>query len=163
MREGEKRDARFADAEASGCGVQGGEVLLWTFAQNKILYSRDWLAWPGNGATTNFDTSFSLSAAQGGAPRFSEFVGEVYDRGGDRLPPGTRVQAFVGEVLCGVASVRRTGNFSGYILDVVGPDSMAGCDDSATLTFSIDGQPAIETGVNNPGHSGGPPSDLTVQ
>jgi pimeloyl-ACP methyl ester carboxylesterase len=139
----------LADAEASGCGAPGAEVFLWTFAQNQILYSRESVPWPVNGSTTNFDAGFSASAPDGGAPPRAEFFGEVFNRDGERLPPGTRVEAYVGDVLCGVASTRRTGSYSGYILAVVGPDSVAGCDRGAALTFRIDGQPAAETAVND--------------
>ena len=48
-----------------------------------------------------------------------------------------------------VASTRCTGNFAGYILDVVGPDSIAGCTRGATVTFRVDGVPVAETAVND--------------
>jgi pimeloyl-ACP methyl ester carboxylesterase len=145
----------LADEESSGCGAPGAQIFLWTFARNQKLYSRESVAWPGNGGTTNFDASFSASAPVGGAPPTSEFAGEVYNRDGERLPPGTRVEAYVDDVRCGVASVRRTGSFSGYILAVVGPDSVTGCDRGAALTFRIDGQPAAETAVNDLRRGGG--------
>src|SRR6266545_588159 len=55
--------------------------------------------------------------------------------------------------LCGVASVRGTGSFDGYILSVVGPDSVPGCRAGATLTFRVDGALATETSINSPEHS----------
>ena len=75
---------------------------------------------------------------------------------------GTRGKSSVtrliaGDVRCGVASTRRTGNYSGYILSVVGPDSVAGCDRDGTPTFRIDGQPA----TNAPG--GGHTLDLILR
>ena len=77
------------------------------------------------------------------------------------MPPGTRVEAYVGDTRCGVASTRRSGNFTGYILDVVGPEAIAGCTRGATLTFRIDGVPASETALNKPpGQSAA--LDLTV-
>jgi pimeloyl-ACP methyl ester carboxylesterase len=139
----------YAEAEVSGCGVPGAEVLLWTFAANQTLYSGDWLPWPGNGGTASVDTGFSTAAPEGARPPVSQFLGEVYSREGDHLPPGTRIEAYVGEVRCGVASTRRTGNYSGYILAVVGPDSVAGCDRGAVLTFRVDGQRAAETAIND--------------
>ncbi len=151
----------YAEAEVSGCGGPGAEVLLWTFAANQTLYSSDWVPWPGNGGTASFDTDFSTAAPEGARPPVSQFLGEVYSREGDHLPPGTRIEAYVGEVRCGVASTRRTGSFSGDILAVVGPGSVAGCERDAVLTFRIDGQPAAETAVNDPGGGGGT-LDLTV-
>ncbi|MBA2327144.1 MAG: hypothetical protein H0V95_10945 [Actinobacteria bacterium] len=143
--------AVMADAESSGCGAKGAQIILWTFVEGEELYVTDALRWPGNGETTTFDASFSTAAPDGAASPTVGFVGEVYDRRGRHLPPGTRVEAFVGDTRCGVASVRRTGSFSGFSLGVVGPGSVAGCEAGATLTFRIDGKPAAETAVNEPG------------
>lgn len=143
-----------ADTEQSGCGAPGAEIVLWTFAQDQRLYSRESIAWPGNRGTTNFDASFSTSAPRGAAPLMSQFFGDLLNRDGERLPPGTRVEAYVGDVRCGVASTHYTGSFTGYILAVVGPDSVAGCERGAVLTFRIDGQPALETSVNDPDREG---------
>jgi len=139
----------LADAEASGCGAPGAEVLLWTFAQDQILFSLEPVAWPGDGGPATFNATFSALTPDGARLPVAEFFGDVSNRDGERLPPGTRVEAYVGDVLCGVASTRYTGSFSGYILDVVGPDSVAGCDRGATVTFRINGQPAAETVVND--------------
>jgi hypothetical protein len=150
-----------ADAESSGCGAPGARIVLWTFVQDQILYSRETVPWPGNGRTTTFDASFSTSAPNGAAPPTSSFVGEVFYRDGRHLLPGTLVEAFVDGTRCGIASVRRTGNFSGYTMAVVGPDSVAGCLRDATLTFRLDGRRAIGTAVNEPG--GGTDLDLTLR
>jgi hypothetical protein len=60
--------------------------------------------------------------------------------------------------------LRRTGSFSGYILGVVGSDSVPGCDKDATLTFRVDGKPAgpdaIHTLGEGRGGSGGGSLDL---
>jgi pimeloyl-ACP methyl ester carboxylesterase len=137
----------LGDAEASGCGASGADILLWTF-KDKQLYSHEAVPWPGTGRTTNVDVTFSTSAPRGAAPPTSDFSGEAVRRDGSQLPGGTRIEAYVGNTVCGVASTRRTGNFNGYILDVVGPDSVAGCDRGATLTFRINGRPALDTTVN---------------
>ncbi len=151
-----------AGAEASGCGAPGAEVFLWTYTDQQI-YSVESLPWPGDAKAAAFNASFLTAQASGAVPPVTQFSGEVYTRAGDRLPPGTRVEAFVGGVRCGVASTRRTGNFSGYILAVVGSDSVAGCDRGATLTFSIDGSRAVETAVNDPERGGnGGAFDLTL-
>ena len=80
------------------------------------------------------------------------FAGEVFDQRGRRQPPGTRVEAYIGTIRCAVASIRRTGNFTGFSIDVVGPDSVRGCTLGATITFRVNGQRAVETAVNEPGH-----------
>ena len=138
-----------ADSEASGCGTRGADLVLWTFVGGERLYSREKARWPGDGKATTFDATFSTSEPDGvGAPA-AGFAGEVYRRDGTQLGPGTRVEAYVGETRCGVASVRRTGNFSGFSLNIAGPDAVSGCVSGATLTFRIDGRPAIDTKVNN--------------
>jgi hypothetical protein len=45
--------------------------------------------------------------------------------------------------------VRQAGEaFTGYILSIVGPDSISGCTQGAQITFRINGIPAVETSVN---------------
>lgn len=150
----------LAAAEAHGCGGPGAEILLWTYANGKKMYSADTLAWPRNDRAARFEASFSSSAPGGAATPTMEFSGEVSRRDGHNYPPGTRVEAYVGRTRCGVASVRRTGNYAGYILSTVGSDSIPGCEGGATLTFRIDGRRAPDTAVNELG--GGRSLDLTV-
>ena len=134
--------------------------MLWTFAGNQMLYAASVAAWPGNGRTTTVDRSFSTSAPQGAAPLTAEFAGEVYRRDGRTLRAGHAGRGLRGrQARCGVASVRRTGSFSGFILDVVGPDAIAGCTRGATITFRVDGRRAVDTAVNEPGR--GMSLDLT--
>ena len=140
----------LGDAEGSGCGVPGAQVLLWTFANETKLYSTSAATWPEQGNTASFDVQFATATPNGDAPAVSELSGEVFDRDGHQLPPGTLVEAYVGTTRCGVASVRRAGeDFTGYVLAVVGPDSIEGCTRDAPITFLIDGQPANETSVNH--------------
>jgi pimeloyl-ACP methyl ester carboxylesterase len=150
VRNGRYEITVLADAEASGCGAEDAEVILWTFVEDEQFHSTEAVRWPGDGRTTSFNASFSTATPDGSAhPRSTAaFVGEAYDRRGRHMPPGTRVEAYVGDTRCGVASVRRTGSFSGYTLTVVGPDSVAGCEPGATLTFRLDGRPAANTAVN---------------
>ena len=148
----------LADAEGAGCGAPGAEVFLWSQVQNQRMFTRDSLPWPAHKGTAHFDASFSAPTPAGGVPALAEFFGEVYGKGAERTPPGTRVEAYVGNLRCGVASTWRTGSFSGYILSTVGPDSAAGCGRGATLTFRIDGKPATQTAVNDPNRAGPPAS-----
>jgi pimeloyl-ACP methyl ester carboxylesterase len=138
----------LADSEASGCGAGGTEVLFWTFVNGVRLWSVEPLPWPGPGAAT-YDGAFTFLKREGAALPVTEFSGEVYDANGDRRPPGTLIEAYVGDVRCGVASVRRTGSFSGYILAVAGPASVQGCAEGGTIRFQIDGEPAAETATND--------------
>jgi hypothetical protein len=149
----------LAAAEADGCGRPGAEIVLWAFANDKQVWSERAVGWPTSGHVVSFAATFS-SATPRGTQRFTtEFSGELSRPDGHQLPPGTRIEAFVGHTRCGVASVQRTGNYAGFILSVVGPDSIAGCLRGATITFRVDDRPAAETRVNN-GEGGS--LDLTV-
>jgi pimeloyl-ACP methyl ester carboxylesterase len=141
----------FADAEVRGCGANDAQVVLWTFAGDEKLYSSDALPWPGDGRKVRFDTTFSTSAPDGAAQPGVELAGEVYDRSGNHLRAGTRVEAYIGETRCGVGTVRRTGSFAGYLLMVARPESIPGCERGAGVTFRIDGRPAAETVANERG------------
>ena len=149
----------MADAEASGCGVRGAEIALWTFAGGRILFSRDAWRWPQDG-DLRVDASFASATPNGAVAPRTQFAGEVFTPDGHELPGGTRIDAYVGTTRCGVTSVRRTGSFSGFSLDVVGPDSVPGCARGSTITFRVDGRSALGTAVNEPGRSGS--LDLTV-
>ncbi len=150
----------LADAESTGCGKRGASVVLWTFADDTIVYNNEAVAWPERGHAVRFDGTFTTAAARGAAPSTAEFTGLVVHPDGREYPAGTRVEAYVGSTRCGVASTRRTGNYSGYILAVVGPDSIPGCTRGAPLTFRVDGRP-VHDGTRNEPHRGDS-FDLTV-
>jgi hypothetical protein len=139
----------LAETESSGCGEPGARIVLWTSARDKILFSTDAIAWPGNGGATTFAARYSSAAPAGAAPTTAQFNGGVYGADDRPLPPGTRVEAYVGSTRCGVASVRSSVDFTGYVLSAVGPDSIAGCTRGATLAFRINGLPAVHTRVVN--------------
>ena len=91
----------------------------------------------------NIQHKLATAAPKGAAPLTTEFAGAVFDHDGRRLPDGTHVEAYVGTTRCGVASVRTQGDFTGFSLAVVGPESVAGCSNGATITFRVNGQQAI--------------------
>jgi alpha-beta hydrolase superfamily lysophospholipase len=138
----------LADAESRGCGSPGSEVLVWTFTQQQF-FSATALRWPAHRHASTFNTTFSTAKPAGASRPVTEFSGYAYNSLGEKVAPGTLVEAFVGTTRCGIASVRRTGNFSGYIMSVVGPDSIPGCVAGATITFRVGGEPASNTAVND--------------
>lgn len=155
-----------ADAEVRGCGAPGGELLLWVYTDDTFLYSQETLPWPGNGATATFDATFSSDAPAGASLPATEFKGHLFDRHGGRLPGGTVVEAFVGDVRCGVTSLRYGDVTEGYYtLIVAGPESVPGCTEGATLSFRLSGAPAVETAINDlaGGGENRPDLDLTLQ
>jgi hypothetical protein len=141
--------AVMGEAEASGCGVAGTEILLWTFLNEKQYFSTRSIPWPSDLGATTFDASFSTAAPNGAMRQRTEVAGEVFERDGRRLGPGTRVEAYIGNTICGVASVRTSGDFTGISLSIVGPDSIAECARGATVTFRVDGRKAVTTALNN--------------
>jgi hypothetical protein len=149
----------YGDNESAGCGRSGSEILLWTFAGDQIVFATTAIPWPGDG-TADVDVDFVTSVPRGTAREVTEFSGAVYRADGERVAPGARVEAYVGDTLCGVASSRDSGSFVGYILSVVGPDSVPGCHAGARVTFRVDGAPASETALNTPEES--TELDLTV-
>jgi hypothetical protein len=134
---------------SAGCGRPGDPVALWTFARGKKLYSTSTVPWPEQGNHATFDARFETAKPSGAVPRVTELSGTVTERNGRAAPIGTRVEAYVGDTRCAVASVRSFGdNSSGYVLSVVGPDSVAGCARDGRITFRIDGRPARQTYAN---------------
>ncbi len=148
-----------ADAESAGCGRPGAEIALWTFADGQILFSRGTHAWPRS-RRARFNAAFSSSRPDGTIGARAEFGGQVFRPNGRQLPGGTRIDAYVGSTRCGVASVRRTGSFTGFSLNVVGPDAIPGCTRGGTIAFRVNGRRALDTAINEPGTAN--PLDLTV-
>jgi len=154
-----------SDAEGRGCGAPGAEIMLWAFANDGFIFGSHTLPWPGNGATATWDTSFSSGAPEGAGTPVTEFKGHLLDREGSELPSGTVIEAFAGDTLCGVTSLRHGNDVERYYtLIVAGPESVAACEQGARLTFRLDGEPAAETAVNDLGSgSEGHELDLTLQ
>ena len=60
----------MAGAEASGCGVPGARIALWTFAGDRILYSRGTGRWPRSGvAASGYHLLEREAQRRRGAPR----------------------------------------------------------------------------------------------
>jgi len=154
----------YSDTESAGCGQTDAEVYLWTFTRDQYFYTSQPLPWSGNGVDARFDADFSTADPEGAVPEVTQFFGEAFEEDGTRLPAGSRVEAYIGEALCGVASLRGSGSFGGYVISVAGPDEVPGCDLGATITFNVDGRTARQTRVNGPnGEDRRAPTDLIVQ
>ena len=137
----------IADAEARACGAPGGQIVLWTNVGNGNIYSAETLPWPGGGQTT-FNASFSTSVPDGASVPATEFYGHVARADGTRLGPGTVVEAYVGDTLCGVGTVLDYSGDEAFVLSEAGPQ-VAGCAKDATITFRADGAQATETATND--------------
>ena len=159
VRRGRASITVVADAEGGGCGRPGARIALWTFAHDKIIFSRETWRWPRH-TRLRVEGSFATASPEASVPPRTEFGGSVFRRNGRQLPGGTRVDAYIGATRCGVSSVRRTGSFAGFSLSVVGPDSIPGCVRGGTITFRVNGRLALDTAVNEPGSAG--TLDLTI-
>ena len=72
----------------------------------------------------SFRPRFASATPEGRVGPIVGFAGEVFDRRGRRLPPGADVTAFIGSTRCAVATTRVIENFTGFSIDVVGPESI---------------------------------------
>ena len=143
----------MAAPEAAGCGRAGARVALWTVdEEGRIVFSRSTWHWPRDGRLS-VRGSFASDRPNGTVRTRADFYGSAYTARGDELPGGTLVEAFIGPTRCGVASLRRTGSFSGYSLSVVGPEAVAGCRRGGTIRFRVNGRRAPETALNDPGRA----------
>jgi hypothetical protein len=153
------------DAEVRGCGAPGAGVLLWVYVNDGYLFSEQTRPWQPGDETVEFDATFSSSEPLGASTPVTEMKGHLFDRDGSELPGGTVIEAFAGETLCGMTALRPGGVTEGlFTLIVAGPEAVPACAEGATLTFRLDGEPAIETTVNDLGAgSAGHELDLTLR
>jgi hypothetical protein len=140
--------AVLSDDEVPGCGADGASLLLWVYADGTV-FALETAEWPGDGAAVEFDAAFSSSDPDGASAPVTAVYALVTDADGASPPVGTRVEAFVGATRCGISSIRRYGDESGFLLFASGPDQIAGCTEGATLSFVIGGMRANETIVHN--------------
>jgi hypothetical protein len=139
-----------SDREVRGCGAPGAEVLLWTYVDDRYLFSTKTMPWPEAASSVRFDGQFSSTDPQGASQPVTEFKGRVHDASGNELPVGTVVEAYAGDTVCGVTSLRPLEQTEGYYtLIVAGPGAIPACAANAPLTFHLDGQPANETATND--------------
>ena len=93
--------------------------------------------------------AFSSTQPQGAAPAVTELDGHVLGPDGTSVRTG-RVEARIDGTVCGVASIRDSRDFVGYILSIVGPDAIPACRAGAPVSLTVDGVPARETAINSP-------------
>ncbi|MEX0786823.1 MAG: DUF6351 family protein [Dehalococcoidia bacterium] len=140
-------------AEVAGCGEPGAQFYLFAFYQGQFLSSQELATWPQAGRELAFDASFSTGDPDGVSLPITTFQGTVHDSSGDRLPPGTKIEAYVADELCGVGSVppvvMGAANPGSYFIAVSAPDELSNCPRDAEVRFVVDGETARETGIND--------------
>ena len=135
-------------AEAPGCGAEGADVLLWAYTDT-TLYAMATADWPGDGVRAAFDVEFASAKPEGASMPVTEAYGTVVDANGDTPPPGTPVEAFIGEAVCGVSEIRRYGDEDGFLIIISGVELIPACTEGAEVTFRVGGVTANETIVHN--------------
>jgi hypothetical protein len=137
----------ITENESRGCGAPGARVVLWAFVNDGFVFSETAAEWP-DGPDAMFDATFDSASPRGAAPPTTDFFGQARAVDGTAVPPGTPIEAYVGDVLCGTASTR-DGEFEGFVLLVAGPESVEGCARNADIRFLVGGTPAAETAPND--------------
>ena len=139
-----------SDAEVRGCGADGAQVMLWAYVGERFVFSQETAPWPGAGGSATFDATFSSADPLGAGAPVTGLKGLLYGANAVPLPGGTVVEAYIGDTLCGITSLRYADATEGYYtLIVAGPESIAACADGAAISFRLDGKPAAETAVND--------------
>lgn len=141
----------FLRRASAGCGGAGSEVLLWTFRDRQLFADR-WIPW--GRVAHPVRVRFTASAPTGAVPPRTEISGRAFGTDGRPVPIGTRITARVGTTTCGIASVRAGGGFRGYILNIVGPESISTCAAGAVITFLVGDARASQTAVNGQSRRG---------
>jgi hypothetical protein len=149
--DGQYAVAVASEREAHGCGKPGAELYidLYMPSRGRPYWSRTVVPWPAEG-----ELVFDAEVAESGAylPN-TMFRGSVIDASGQRLPPGTVIEAYIGDTLCGATSLPWTvmalGDPNTYYLPVVGPASVPGCHERGTITFRVNGEVVPQTGIND--------------
>lgn len=157
----------YGDDELAGCGAAGAELILWTYAGEQQIFSQETLAWPGSGRRAEFNATFSTQDPDGARGPATETRGRVAHADGTPARVGAIIEARIGDVLCGMTSVRDFSTpeeeYIGYGMAIVGSDAVPGCARGETITFTVDGERAGETIVHDLGQGEtGHEIDLTV-
>lgn len=143
------------DADARGCGAPGAELLLWVFADGRFLFATETARWPEEFAPMQFSADFSTVDPAGASMPVTEIKGRLYDAAGAQLPDGAVVEAYIGDTICGVTSLRDSAATEGYYtLIVAGPESVAACAEGAAIAFRVNDAPAGGSAVNDLGRGG---------
>jgi len=138
----------LAEEEVRGCGADGAELLVWTYVDETFVYSAEKLKWPGDGKSVTFDATFSTGSPEGATFPTTEVHGQL-TKNGAPLPGGTVIEAYAGDVRCGISSLRYSGDFEGYAVVVAGPASLPDCREGSVLSFRVDGEPVEGTVTHN--------------
>ncbi len=143
-----------SDTEVHGCGTPGAQIYVSAFdsESRERVFSQELASWP-DGTELTFDASFSSADPAGVSLPVTELTGTLLDDDEAPFRPGTAFEAYIGETLCGVASLPHIvmGNVDTetYRLRVAGPVAVPGCEAGAEITFLVNGNETRGTQVND--------------
>lgn len=150
---GRYSDTVASAGEVTGCGEPGAQLYVWAYYQGQVLSSQELGAWPEDGNALTFDASFSSEDPDGASLPVTMFEGAVRDADGRSLPPGTEIEAYLGDELCGATSVPHVvmgaAEPGSYFIAVSGPEELSNCTRDGDIRFLVDGETALQAGVND--------------
>ncbi len=137
------------DGEVTGCGAPGAEFYLLASVEGELFTSQELFEWPKDGKELIADATFSTADRTGVREPATTFTGSALGSTGERVMPGTVIEAYIGETLCGISSlppvVMAASDPATYSLIVVGPDAVSGCEKDGEISFRVDGEIAQQT------------------
>ena len=142
------------EGEVYGCGAPDTKLRMAAWVGDKFLVSQavDWPAGPNATLDAAFDTATATDTTA-----FSVVTGSILGADGKRLPPATRVEAYVGDTLCAEASIpaavlgAATDDPDTYELLLPGPSEVPGCLTDAPIAFRVGGKLVPQTVLNHAG------------
>jgi hypothetical protein len=144
-----------SEREVAGCGAAGRRIRIAAATGDKVYFSPESVEWPAAGGAVELDVDFTDGDAGRAADNVTPIFGSVLDAAGKRLPSGTRVEAYIGDTLCGVgalpASVLVFQNPDVFDLLVASPEAVSGCERDGVITFRVDGRAVEQTATNDLG------------
>ena len=150
MRNGTYVRVIAAATEMEGCGGPGSTLAIVALVGGK-MYSTAAEPWPAPGATLTIDGAFV--AGDGVTPDVTPLAGAALDAAGNALAPGTRIEAYIGDSLCGQTTIPRGimqfSNPDAFGLLVAGPDTDPGCAAGGAVAFRINGAPVAASTSND--------------
>jgi pimeloyl-ACP methyl ester carboxylesterase len=141
LRHGQFERVVAGGEELAGCGGPGAQLVAvaYVFDLDIVVESAP-VDWPAPGTRVIFNPALSRSST---AIEDTSISGSVLDASGSRVPPGTIVEAFIGDALCGRTSVPHAvmpfATPDGFNLIVVSSSSVPGCARDAEIRLLVDG------------------------
>jgi hypothetical protein len=153
-----------SDGEKRGCGAPGRRIRIAAATGDAVYFSDESVPWPSSGSAA-LDVNFTAEDAGRAADNVTPVFGNVYGADGKRMPPGTVIEAYVGDVLCGMTAIPPTPMLfdSPDVFDILvaGPEAVPGCDRGAVVSFRVNGGAVEQTATN--GLDGDVALDLTLR